>query len=576
MVDKSLIIQKLEEMTVLMELKGENPFKIRAFSNASRVLQGISDDIHELIRSGRLSEIKGIGKGITNFILEVDQSGEPEELQNLKKQIPSSLLELLKIPGMGSKKVKAVWEKLKIQSIGELEYACKENRLVELEGFGEKTQQKIVEGIELLKKYSDRHLLSEVLDVARDLRELINKLPGVFCSEIAGSLRRWKEIVKDIDFVAAADTKDHKKIMDAFTSSHSVEKISSKGVKKSSVILKNGITAELRIVSNDEFPFSLHHTTGSKEHNIVMREQAIKMKLKLNEYGLFRENGKKIDCKTEKELFERLGLSYIPPELRENYGEIEAGLHHEIPKLIEMQHIEGIIHVHSTYSDGLHSIKELVDAAHSLGYRYLVISDHSKSAIYANGLTEERIAQQFQEIDELNQTLEGFQILKSIECDILTDGTLDYSDETLALFDLVICSIHSRFRMTESEATARILKAMENPYTTILGHPTGRLLLAREGYPVNLRTIILAASDLNVALELNANPHRLDIDWRWLKFAKEKGVKISINPDAHRIEGIQDMRYGVGIARKGWLTAPDVLNSLPAEQVIRFAKSRHI
>lgn len=572
--DKLLIIRKLEEMAVLLELKGENPFKMRAFSNASRILQGISEDIGQLINSEQLTEIKGIGKGIANFIHEIDQSGEPEELQNLKKEIPATLLELLKIPGMGAKKVKIIWEKLNIQTMGELEYACKENRLVDLEGFGAKSQQKIVDGIELLKKYSDRHLLSEVLDVAHEILELMNNFPGIIRAEIAGSLRRRKEIVKDIDFVAAADYKDHQRIMDAFSGMDKVEKISSKGSVKSSVILKKGITAELRIVSDDEFPFSLHHTTGSREHNVVMREQAKKMKLKLNEYGLFRENGEQIECQTETEIFEKLGLSYIPPELRENYGEIEAGSKNNIPEIIEPQDLKGVIHVHSTHSDGQHSIQEMADTARLLGYNYIVISDHSKSAIYANGLSEERIKQQFQEIDELNQSLQDFQILKSIECDILADGGLDYSDEILAQFDLVICSIHSRFRMTESEATERLIKAMQNPYTTIIGHPTGRLLLAREGYPVNMRTMIEAASELNVAIELNANPHRLDIDWRWLKIARDMGVKISINPDAHRIDGIQDIRYGVSIARKGWLTRSDIFNCLSAEQVIQFAQTR--
>lgn len=529
----------------------------------------------QLIENRQLTEIKGIGKGIANFIQEIDQDGEPQELQNLKKEIPPTLLELLKIPGMGAKKVKVVWEKLNIQTLGELEYACKENRLVDLEGFGAKSQQKIVDGIDLLKKYSDQHLLSEVLDVSQELLELINNIPGIIRSEIAGSLRRRKEIVKDIDFVVAADSQNHQTIMDAFTHLDQVEKISSKGTIKSSVILKNGITAELRIVSDDEFPFSLHHTTGSKEHNVVMREHAKKMKLKLNEYGIFTENGMKIECKTETEIFNNLGLSYIPPEVRENYGEIEAGSKNNIPKLIEHEDIKGVIHVHSTHSDGLHSIQEMASSARSHGYTYLVISDHSKSAIYANGLSEERIKQQFQEIDELNQSLQDFKILKSIECDIMADGSLDYSDEILSQFDLVICSIHSRFRMTESEATDRLLKAMENPYTTIIGHPTGRLLLAREGYPVNMRSIITAASELKVVIELNANPHRLDLDWRWLKSARDAGVKISINPDAHRIDGIQDMRYGLGIARKGWLTKSDVFNCLSAEQVSQFAKSRH-
>jgi DNA polymerase (family 10) len=574
MVDKKVIIQALEEMSVLLELQGENVFKVRAFSNAARVLQGLSQDFGKMIENKELTDIKGIGKGIADVIMEIVDQGKSSELETMKKEIPAGLLEMMKIPGMGPKKIRAVWTKLHITTIGELEYACKENRLIDLEGFGLKTQEKILKGIDLVKKYSERHLISDVLPVAEEICAELKKQKGVIRSALAGSLRRRRETIKDIDYLISARESDREKIMDYFTTLPQVDSVNGKGLTKSSVVLKNGIAADLRIVDDSQFPYALHHSTGSKEHNVALREMTHKVHLKMSEYGLFKNETKNIPCKNEEEIYKNLGMAYVPPELRENFGEIEAALKNEIPTLIEESDIKGVIHVHSNYSDGINTIEEMALACQEKGYEYLVLSDHSKSANYANGLKEDRIKQQHQEIDELNHKLKNFKIFKSIESDILPDGNLDYSDDILKTFDLVIASIHSKFNMTEDEATKRVIKAMENPYTTILGHPTGRLLLAREGYPVDMTKVIEAAADLGVSIELNANPHRLDIDWRLIHDVKNKGVMISINPDAHRIEGINDIRYGVGIARKGWLTKKDVLNCLTAEELIKFARRR--
>lgn len=574
MSDKKTIIQALDQIAVLLEIKGENPFKVRAFNNASRALQSSTEDINKLVEAGRITDIKGIGKGIAEVITELVKTGQSSDLEGLKASVPSGMIEMLRLPGIGPKKVKALWEKLGISSVGELEYACIENRLVDIEGFGKKTQDKILLGIEMLKRYSERHLLSEARMAADTLFESIKGFPGVIRGEIAGSIRRWMETVKDIDILISTRDEDRDRIMDKFVTLPQIEAPIAKGNTKSSVTLKGGINADLRIVSDQEFPYALHHFTGSKEHNVAMRGYARKINIKMNEYGLFKGDSENIPCLSETDIFDQLGMQYIPPELRENYGEIEAAQQRAIPQLVDMKDIRGVIHVHSNYSDGVNTISELAKASQQMGYQYLVITDHSKSAAYANGLTEDRILKQHEEIDKINTELDTFRVLKGIECDILADGTLDYADHVLASFDLVIASIHYKFTMTEEEATGRVLAAIQNPHVTILGHPTGRLLLAREGYPLNMHKVIQAAAELGVAIELNANPHRLDIDWRLLGYAKKQGTKISINPDAHRINGIDDIQYGVGIARKGRLEEKDILNCLSANELIRFAGAR--
>lgn len=571
MIDKNNIIQALQEYAVLMEIQGENPFKIRAYENAGRILSGISEDIEFLIKQDRLTTIKGIGKGIADFIKEFITTGQSSDLNKLKKEIPAGILDMLRIPSMGPKKAKIILEKLHITSIGELEYACQENRLLDLEGFGEKTQAKILQGIQLLKKYADHHLLSRLLTEAEELQILLSKVEGIKKIALVGSLRRRREIIRNINILVITE-KDLAWISKKISSALPIESHTLKG-NVLTAGLQSGTQMILYLIPENQFSYALLYYTGSHEFNSALQSVARKHDYQLTENGLFR-NGKNEVCKTEHEIFYKLGLHYIPVELRENRGEILHAQQNPIPQLVEESNLKGVIHVHSNYSDGVHSISELAIACQTMGYSYLVICDHSKSATYARGLNESRINEQVAEIDKLNQDFKNFRILKSIECDILTDGKLDYDDSILSKFDLVIASIHSKFNMNKAEATNRLLRAIENPFTTIIGHPTGRLLLAREGYPVDMEALLNAAADQQVAIELNANPHRLDLDWRYLLQAKEKGVKISINPDAHRIEGISDIRYGVYMARKGWLTASDVLNCMNWQDLLRFAQQR--
>ncbi|RMI03621.1 MAG: DNA polymerase/3'-5' exonuclease PolX [Calditrichaeota bacterium] len=571
--DKKEIAAVLKEMALLMELKGENPFKVRAHENAARVLEGLTGNLEEMVDSGEITRIKGIGQSIAEKIALLLKEGRLPEHEELKASVPEGLMEMAQIPGLGPKKIKAVWEQLGITTVEELEAACRADRLSGMKGFGAKTQENILLNIQRFKKFRERHPFPEAWEAAQALFQALKGFPGVLRCEIAGSLRRRKETIKDIDLVASAEAAHRLAIMEHFTSLPEVERVINKGETKSTVLLKSGISADLRIVDDDRFPFLLHHLTGSKEHNVALRQHAIKLGMKVSEYGLFRGEAL-VPCRDEAELFGRLGMEYIPPELRENYGEIEAALERRLPRLIDPEDIRGIIHVHTHWSDGVHSVEEMARACQEMGYEYLVISDHSKAAGYANGLNEERVQQQQAEIEAVNARLKGFRILKSIECDILGDGRLDFSDEVLASFDLVIASVHSRLNMTEEEATRRILRAMENPYVTILGHPTGRLLLKREGYPLDMEAVIEAAARLGVAIEINANPRRLDLDWRYCKYAVERGVMLAINPDAHRIEGLKDMQYGIGIARKGWVTREHVLNARSAEEVLAFARRR--
>ncbi|HQV33684.1 MAG TPA: DNA polymerase/3'-5' exonuclease PolX, partial [Calditrichia bacterium] len=553
--------------------KGANPFKIRAHENAARALDGLSENLATIAAAGKLTDIQGIGKGIAEKINLLLAGEKLAELEALREEIPAGLLDIARIPGVGPKKTRALWEEQGIDSVAALEAAARNNHLASMKGFGQKTQEKILHNIDLMRKFQDSHLLSQALEAGTALLAALRDLNGVIRCEIAGSLRRSKEVVKDIDIVVSAEEADRPAIMDFFTTLPEVASISGKGETKSSIVLESGINADLRIVSDTQFPYTLHHFTGSREHNVALRGRAQKMGMKVSEWGLFKGE-ELVSCADEADIYRALGLNFIPPELRENYGEIEAAEQGNLPELIRAEDIRGMIHTHSTWSDGANTLEEMVRGCRDLGYDYLVISDHSKAAAYANGLSVERIGRQHEEIERINAETEGFRVLKSIECDILSDGRLDYDDEVLATFDLVIISIHSKFNMTEAEATDRIIKAMENPFSTILGHMTGRLLLAREGYPVNQQAVIDAAADLGVCIEINANPRRLDLDWRFCKYARDKGVTIAINPDAHRISGFGDMQYGLGIARKGWLEKQHVLNCRSAEEVIAFAARR--
>ncbi len=562
--DSHQVAEKLEEMAMLLELSGANPFKIRAFQNGARTLEGLTQDLNQLISEKRLTEIKGIGEGLSKQIESIAKSGTSAELKELRKKFPESLLEILQVPGLGPKKAKVLYEKLGIESLGELEYACQENRLLKLEGFGEKTQEKIIAGIAYLKGNIGKFLYADAIDVAEALAGEMKKWKEVKQLSIAGSLRRCKEIVRDVDLLCSSH--EPKKVMDRFVSMKGVKEMIAHGDTKSSVRWENGLQFDLRVVTDMEFPYALHHFTGSKEHNTAMRTRAKEMGLKMNEYGLFRGE-KLVRCKSEEEIFRALHLSYIPPEMRENQGEIEEAEKREIPTLLNLSDLCGFFHVHSTYSDGRNTLEEMVSAASKLGLKYIGISDHSQTASYAHGLKEADLIRQKKEIDRLQKKFLKLRLFWGIESDILPDGSLDYPDRILKNFDFVIGSVHAKFKMTEEEMTKRCLRAMENPSFTILGHPTGRLLLTREGFQINLTAMIDAAAKHRKIVELNANPHRLDLDWRILGYAKKKGVPVAINPDAHSIEGLSHIRYGVNIARKAGLTPKDVYNALTLSQM---------
>ena len=569
--DKKEVADLLEEIAVLLEITGDNPFKTRAYSGAARALLALPGSLDDIVKETGLKGVKGIGEGLRDRILELHATGHLKYYDELKASIPAGLTEMLRIPGLGPKKAKTIYDNLGIASIGELEYACHENRLIGLPGFGAKTQEKLLDGIAFQKRHSDLHLYPFAYAEAESLLIPILSHKKVTRAEVAGSVRRKKEVAKDIDIVAA--TSDPVSIMDMFTTLPGVESVVSKGDTKSSVVLKSGINADLRAVTDAEYPYALHHFTGSKLHNTAMRSRAKKMDMKMNEYGLFKGKDEMlVKCRDETEIFAALGLAFIPPELREDMGEIEAAEKGALPVLLKESDIQGVFHVHSRHSDGQDEVAELASAAIKLGYKYLGLTDHSPTAAYAGGLKEEELLRQQAEVDEANRRFPGFHIFKGAEVDILPDGTLDYPENVLAGFDFTVCSIHSKFNMTEDEATKRIVSAIENPHCTIIGHPTGRLLLSRDGYPVNMRKVIEAAASHGVAIELNAHPLRLDIDWREMKYAKELGVKIAINPDAHNLGGLKDVHYGVGIARKGWLEKSDVLNAMGLGEVTAYLK----
>jgi len=573
--DKKDIQEALEAIALLLELKGENPFKVRAHANAARALGTVEEDVTTLVDTGKLRDIKGIGEGIAKKIEEMAVTGRSSLLDRLRTEFPETIFDLFRIPGLGPKKIKVLHDKLDISTLGELEYACRENRLVDLAGFGVATQKKILEGIDFVQRHAGRHLIHRALSSADELLAFLEQHPKVQRASLAGSLRRRMETVKDVDLVGSCPKNARKQVMDEFCGHPLVSEVVGSGETKTSVRLTSGIGADLRLVADCEFPSALLHFTGSKEHNIVMRQRAIERGMKLNEYGLFKDD-KLVKAKDETEIFKALDLPFIPPELREDRGEFAAAENGEIPDLIELKNLRGVLHVHSVYSDGASTIKELAEWCREHGYEYLGMCDHSVSASYAGGLKEDDINRQHEEIDKLNAKYKDFTILKGIESDIKLDGSLDYPAKILKKFDFIVASIHSKLKMARDEATQRIIAAVRNPYTTILGHMTGRLLLAREEYPLDITAVLDAAAKSGTIIELNASPHRLDIDWRHIKAARDRGIKIAISPDAHHTAGIEDIRYGIGIARKGWLRAEDVINTLSANDFMPFLKSRRV
>ena len=571
--NKDQVAAILQEISILLELTEANPFKARAYSNAARTILALSEPLEKMVAEKRLGELKGIGESLQEKITTLVETGRLPYYEELKASVDPGLLELLGIPGLGPKKVKALHEKLGIKSLAELEAACKAGKVAALDGFGEVSQAKILEGIKLKQTYASKHHLDTALAAAEPILEALRSHPDVIRCSVAGSLRRWKETIGDLDFVVSS--KKPSEIIDFFTRQPGILSVSAKGDTKASVILeKGGIQADLRVVSDAEYPFALAYFTGSKEHNIVMRQRAIQRGLRLNEYGLFRSKEEtrdpalRLPCKTEEDIFRELGLAYIPPELREDQGEFDAAEKNAIPRLVEWTDLRGSLHNHSNWSDGQDSLEAIVEYADGeLGCDYWAITDHSRASFQARGLDATRLKEQLRAVASINEKLasEGssFRLLTGTEVDILGEGRLDFDNDTLAQLDVVVASIHQGFSQNEAEMTRRLIRAAENPHVHMLGHLTGRLLLDREPYKVNQLAVIDACAETGTWIEINAQPYRLELDWRLWQYAKKKGVKCVINTDSHRREHAAFLRLGAGIARKGWLEKADVINTLP-------------
>src|SRR5216110_1040077 len=571
MTTKEQIAEALEEIATLLELKEENPFKIRAYQNAARSIEAFGASFSDLQNQETLEKIPGIGKAIAAKISELATTGALKFLDELRAEFPAAILELFSIPGLGAKKIKALYEQLQVSSIEQLRLACETGRVAKLSGFGETTQTKICKAIEERARHSGYFQFGQIAGEGETLRSDLAAQPDVLQVDVAGSYRRRKEIVHDVDLVVA--TKNPEVIAKFFVSHPLVESIIAQGPTKSSVRLRSGVQCDLRVVSTPEYPFALAYFTGNKEHNIELRSRALKRGWTLNEYRLAplppdpkakkkRPVMKIPKVRDEAELYRSVDLDFIHPELRENWGEFEAAEKHSLPKLIEKENLRGTFHCHTKASDGHNSIEEMAEAAQALGLEYLGIADHSRSQIQAHGLDEKKLLAQISQIRKLNKKFDGFRIFAGVECDILRDGSLDFPDEILSQLDFVVASVHSAVGLSEAEMTKRIIRAMENPFVTMLAHPTGRLLLKRDPYAVDIPAVIEAAAETGTWIELNAAPKRLDLDWRWWPLAIGKGVKCVINPDAHGVERLQDLWFGVGAARKGWLTKEDVMNCL--------------
>jgi DNA polymerase (family 10) len=569
----------LRNIARLLELKGENPFKIRAYNTGADIVENFGGDIVGLAKEKKLAGIQGLGDALQQKLNELATTEKLEFYEKLKAEFGEGIIELFEVQGLGGKKIKALHEQLGVRSLSDLKRVCEDGSAAKLAGFGAKTAEKLLQGISFRQSHAEEFRQEQVAPIAMRVLELLRQHPDVSRAESAGSYRRGKETVHDLDFLVA--TKQPGAVLAEFVKMPGVTQVLGHGDTKASVLLDSGVQCDLRAVKNEEFACALVYFTGSKEHNIILRSRALDRGWSLNEYS-FTPSGKGASakppprCMEEAEVYKALDLDFIDPELRENTGEVVEAENGRIPKLVELSNLRGCFHNHTTASDGNASLREMAEAAHELGWQYLGIADHSKSSFQANGLNEERLRKQIEEIRALNKAFADsrFRIFAGSEVDILKDGSLDFADDLLAELDYVVASVHNVFTLPEAEMTKRIIRAIENPHVTMLGHLTGRLLLQRPGYAVNVPAVIEAAAATGTIIELNANPWRLDMDWRWWKLAKEKGVKTSINPDAHSTRGLQDVFYGVRSARKGWLTREDVVNCLPLDKVESALKAK--
>ena len=562
------------EMAELLEMGEENPFRIRAYQKAAQNIESLTENIESAYKKGglpTLEDIPGIGKGIAEHIEELIKTGKLKPHEQLLKKFPKSLIDLMSVPGLGPKTVLLLHKKLKIDSIEELEKAANNGSLGTVPGIRAKKIQNILSGIELKKRNIGRFSIGEALPYAEAMVASLKELKEVDKIVPCGSLRRAKETIGDIDILVTS--RKPEKVMDAFVKLPQSEKTLVKGPTKTSILLKNGMQADIRVVEPESFGAAVYYFTGSKQHNIQTREMAIKNGLKINEYGIYKGD-KKLGGSEENDIFRVLGLPYIPPEIREAEGEIEAAKKGALPDLVQLKDIKGDLHMHTIATDGLNTIEEMAQAAKELGYEYIAITDHTLSTRVAGGLTEKEALAHLKKIDQANKNVKGIKIMRGMEVDILPDGSLDYSDAVLKEIDIVFASIHSNFKMNRRDMTKRIITALENRYVTALSHPTGRLIGEREPYEVDLEQVLKAAKDTGTFMELNSHPARLDLDDIHCRKAKEMGIMIAISTDSHSATQFENMRYGVLTARRGWLEKKDVLNALPYAKFIKKASQK--
>lgn len=570
-VHNSDVANTFEKVADLLEIQGENRFRVRAYRDAARTVSGHSRSVTQMVEEGEdLSELPGIGEDLAGKIREIVETGNLSQLQELEAQPQSSLRELLDVPGLGRERIQELHQKLGVEDLDDLEKAVQEGKIRELPGYGEKTEQNILEGIEQARAGSGRTKLSVAEEAAGALEEYLNGIEAINSAVVAGSYRRRQETVGDLDTVAVSENGEE--VMERFVEFEDVEEVLSRGETRSSMMLRSGLQVDLRVVPKESFGSALLYFTGSQPHHVALRDVALKRDLTFNEYGLFEDEDKQVAGKTEEEVYEALGYSYIEPELRENRGELEAAQEEELPDLITLHDIRGNLHTHTTFTDGRNSLEEMAQAAKERGYEYLAITDHSKRLAMTGGLDEKALREQMEEVARLDEEIEGITLLRGIEVDILEDGPLDLSDDVLAELDLVNCSVHHKFDLSEKEQTERVLKALDNPNVNVLAHPTGRMIGSRKAYQIDIYRVMESAKENGCFLELNANPERLDLDDVHCKVAKEAGVKLSIATDAHSVDDLDNMRFGVGQARRGWLEKEDVINTRTAKQLRKLLK----
>lgn len=573
-IDNQRAARIFQEIAEFLELKGENPFKVRAYQRAARTISGMERPVGDLYADGTLTSVPGIGKAIAEKIEQLLKEGNIRLHEELAAEFPPQILDLMDVPGLGAKKAAALYQQLHVGSIPELEQAIAEGRVRELKGFGARTESRLLEGIRRMDTGERRLPLGQARKLVGELLARLREVPGVSRAEAAGSLRRWRETVGDLDLLCVAA--EPGPVMEAFCGLVSADEVMMRGETRSSVRLPDGFQVDLRVVPASSFGAALQYFTGSKDHNVALRLRAERMGFKLNEYGLLAEDGSAVAGAEEVEIYARLGLPLIPPELRETGREIELAEAGRLPRLVDLEAVRGNLHGHSEWSDGSNTLEELAQEARARGYEFLAVTDHSRSLVIANGLTVERLQAQMGEIDALNRRLEGVRLLKGTECDILTDGSLDYPDDILAQLDLVVASVHTAFHLGKAEMTRRIIQAMENPHVDIIGHPSGRILNRRPGYELDWEAVFEAAARTRTALEINASPKRLDLPDVQARRARELGLMLAVNTDAHSLREFDFMPLGVSVARRAWLEPEQILNCFSLDRLTRWLRTREL